>query len=134
MIFPYIYIPIIPFPYIYISKHYQTLLLLLDVIPISIPMDFLKVFSASTAIFPCQGSPILMPSPVQCSPLVVGKCSRSGRYFANSELLVKSAPKPPFGVFFGTGGAGSRWKKIKKIRHIGHRDMKFKHDLQLFAT
>ena len=42
-----------------------------------------------------QGAPILMPSPVQCSPLVVGRCSRSGRYCASSELLVKSAPKPP---------------------------------------
>ena len=40
-------------------------------------------------------SPILMPSPVQCSPLVVGKCSKSGRYCASRELLVKSAPKPP---------------------------------------
>ena len=40
-------------------------------------------------------SPILMPSPVQCSPLVVGKCSKSGLYCASRELLVKSAPKPP---------------------------------------
>ena len=40
-------------------------------------------------------SPILMPSPVQCSPLVVGRCSKSGLYCANRELLVKSAPKPP---------------------------------------
>ena len=40
-------------------------------------------------------SPILMPSPVQCSPLVVGRCRRSGRYLASREFWVKSAPKPP---------------------------------------
>merc|ERR1719456_310173 len=36
-----------------------------------------------------------MPSPVQCSPFVVGKCRRSGRCFARSESAEKSAPKPP---------------------------------------
>ena len=38
---------------------------------------------------------ILMPSPVQCSPFVVGRWSRSGRYFASRESEPKSAPKPP---------------------------------------
>merc|ERR1712003_442944 len=40
-------------------------------------------------------SPILMPSPVQCSPLVVGRWSKSGRYLASNESDEKSAPKPP---------------------------------------
>jgi len=44
---------------------------------------------------PPMASPILIPSPVQCSPLVVGKCIRSGRYWASKEFCVKSAPKPP---------------------------------------
>ena len=40
-------------------------------------------------------SPILITSPVQCSPFVVGRCNRSGRYVANSEFWVKSAPNHP---------------------------------------
>mmetsp|Transcript_75924 Transcript_75924/g.118643 ORF Transcript_75924/g.118643 Transcript_75924/m.118643 type:complete len:240 (-) Transcript_75924:36-755(-) len=40
-------------------------------------------------------SPILIASPVQCSPFVVGKCSKSGRYLASKESEPKSAPKPP---------------------------------------
>merc|ERR1740138_857589 len=42
-----------------------------------------------------------MPSPVQCSPFVVGRCSRSGRYCASKEVLVKSAPKPPVAKITG---------------------------------
>merc|ERR1719224_112653 len=34
-----------------------------------------------------------MPSPVQCSPFVVGRCRRSGRYLARRPALVKSAPE-----------------------------------------
>ncbi len=32
-----------------------------------------------------MASPILMPSPVQCSPLEVGRCMRSGRYLESRE-------------------------------------------------
>mmetsp|Transcript_13397 Transcript_13397/g.27225 ORF Transcript_13397/g.27225 Transcript_13397/m.27225 type:complete len:206 (-) Transcript_13397:138-755(-) len=42
-----------------------------------------------------------MPSPVQCSPFVVGKCIKSGRYCANNEFCVKSAPKPPLAKITG---------------------------------
>merc|ERR1719254_19778 len=45
--------------------------------------------------FPPIASAILMPSPVQCSPLVVGRWSKSGRYLASNESDEKSAPKPP---------------------------------------
>ena len=41
-----------------------------------------------------MASPILMPSPVVWSPLVVGKCKRSGRYLANKESLGKQAADP----------------------------------------
>ena len=40
-------------------------------------------------------------SPVQCSPFVVGRCNKSGRYWASNELLVKSAPKPPLANITG---------------------------------
>mmetsp|Transcript_6179 Transcript_6179/g.17253 ORF Transcript_6179/g.17253 Transcript_6179/m.17253 type:complete len:226 (+) Transcript_6179:694-1371(+) len=40
-------------------------------------------------------SPILMPSPLLNSPLVVGRWSKSGRYLASKEPVEKSAPKPP---------------------------------------
>merc|ERR1719336_524394 len=50
---------------------------------------------SKSIVFPPMTSPILMPSPVQCSPLVVGKCIKSGRYCASKESWVKSAPKPP---------------------------------------
>ena len=56
-------------------------------------LGFLKLLTMVWAQI--STSPILIPSPVQCSPLVVGRCSRSGLYCANNELLVKSAPKPP---------------------------------------
>merc|ERR1712048_796925 len=46
-------------------------------------------------------SPILMPSPVQCSPFVVGKWIRSGLYFASNESDEKSAPKPPVAKMTG---------------------------------
>merc|ERR1719281_1730682 len=45
--------------------------------------------------------PILIPSPVQCSPFVVGRCTRSGRCFASREVLEKSAPKPPEAMITG---------------------------------
>ena len=38
---------------------------------------------------------ILMPSPVQGSPMVVGQCSRPGWYCVSKEYCVRSASKPP---------------------------------------
>mmetsp|Transcript_95234 Transcript_95234/g.149947 ORF Transcript_95234/g.149947 Transcript_95234/m.149947 type:complete len:249 (+) Transcript_95234:1103-1849(+) len=46
-------------------------------------------------VFAPMASPILMASPVQCSPFVVGRCNKSGRYLANNESEPKSAPNPP---------------------------------------
>eukprot|EP00959_Pyramimonas_sp_CCMP1952_P280862 5870520-Pyramimonas_sp.AAC.1 len=42
-----------------------------------------------------MASHILMPSPVQCSPVMAGKRSKPGWYSAESEFAVKSTPKPP---------------------------------------
>ena len=44
---------------------------------------------------------ILMPSPVQCSPLVVGRFTRSGRTRARMPLALKSAAKPPVAMITG---------------------------------
>merc|ERR1719221_1503679 len=58
------------------------------------PVGCTCTHSKSTLLAP-TASPILIASPVQCSPFVVGKCNKSGRYFARRESLPKSAPKPP---------------------------------------
>ena len=33
-----------------------------------------------------NASPIMVTSPVQCSPVVVGGCNRSGQYVVNNEV------------------------------------------------
>eukprot|EP00438_Fugacium_kawagutii_P031209 Skav220804 [mRNA] locus=scaffold150:419661:421577:- [translate_table: standard] len=54
-----------------------------------------------------MASPILMPSPVVWSPLVVGRWRRSGRYLASRESSVKSAPKPPVARITGPSSVKS---------------------------
>jgi hypothetical protein len=46
-------------------------------------------------VSPPSSTAILIPSPLQWSPLVVGREKRSGLCFINKESLVKSAPYPP---------------------------------------
>ena len=61
-----------------------------------------------STIFACQAHvekkphpPILIASPVLCSPFVVGRCTDQDEIVANSEFRVKSAPNPPLAKITG---------------------------------
>mmetsp|Transcript_73967 Transcript_73967/g.130912 ORF Transcript_73967/g.130912 Transcript_73967/m.130912 type:complete len:225 (-) Transcript_73967:244-918(-) len=64
------------------------------------PVGWTWIHSRSTQSAP-TAIDILRPSPVQWSPLVVGRCTRSGRCLASRESAVKSAPKPPVQMITG---------------------------------
>ena len=51
---------------------------------------------------PVQNSPILMVSPIQCSPLIVGKWNNSELFKASNETTVKLASKSPLAKNTGT--------------------------------
>ena len=58
------------------------------------PVGWICTRSMSTVDAPMPIASFI-PSPVAHSPLVVGKCSRSGRCFASSDELLRSLAKPP---------------------------------------
>ena len=64
------------------------------------PVRCTYTHSRSMVLAP-MASTIFVVSPVQCSPMVVGRYNTSGRYCASNELLVKSAPKPPLAKITG---------------------------------